>query len=293
MTLLACSGCGVDANTSRAGFGAQLSTDETRLKEAIQRGEVDTWVAAPRYVGQIPFIPIYRGDKPGETYSRSKLDLSSSSSWGYSLSERQVLLNMLRINDDGSEELVFAQTPYGFTAMTFLVPQPPRPKAEPKVAPHVEIVPGAGGEIATQVIVVPPRPLDTPPPTPPTEIAPHDPSAPYSEPQNIWALPALGHRLALGSAVVREQIEPLEGKPQWRYRGEIWLRDLETDRVFTHGSAELEPTSWQLARGPSPKLQVVMSDREGWPTRVDFIDLNTFEVRSTPTRSELKAQGVK
>lgn len=93
--------------------------------------------------------------------------------------------------------------------------------------------------------------------------------------------------------MLRTEHTDAEDKKVWHYRGEIWVRNLADGRVFKHGDELLEPVEWQLHPGERPQLEVTMADAKGWPSRVDFIDLNTFEVRSMPTREKLKAMGVK
>ncbi len=290
-------------NTSA--YGAQLAQQDVQIEAAMQEGKIDTWLAAPVYLHEDAMVAIYRGPKPNAPTSsmppmRSSLSSSDVSkiAWKRGYNYQDALLNMMRVTSDGKDELLFKDTPHAFAELVFLTPHTEKEapvKSPASSSPHV--IKLEDGEITHTIHVV------TPPAQPPTQgiaKAPGPqlitaPSAPHHVAHhfNTWELPQVKGEIAVGCAVLRREVTDADGEKGWRYHGEIWVRHLGSDRVFTHGSEELEPTAWQLHPGERPQLEVTMSDAEGWPSRIDFIDLNTLEVRSTPSREALKKLGIK
>lgn len=314
--LLLCTGCrsasSKDApQSNNTGYGAQMARESERMEEAIKEGKIDTWLAPPVYLDDdTPIISIYRGPKPSNyefkgTSMQSNLSSGSFSkvSWQRGYAYQDALLNMIRVQPNG-EELIFAQTPHAFAEFLFLKP------AAPKTTAVTETVTRTTTSVPLDVqttetthhqVHVVLHQADT---APNTQQAPElkGPTLIQGSPtaQNVanyfstWEVAPLTRELALGCAVLRtEASRDEDGEITWRYHGELWIRDLGSDRTFKHGSPELEPQSWQLYPGEGKaQLEVVMADANGWPTRIDFIDLNTFEVRSMPTRQKLKEMGV-
>lgn len=298
---------------NNTGYGARMARQDQRVDEAIKEGTIDTWIAAPVYLDdQTPILSIYRGPKPATPEFKgasmpSNLNTSSFSkiSWQRGYGYQDALLNMMRIKPEG-EELIFAQTPHAFAEFLFIQPPGKRPASPSAQEPTqrlaresvtlVEEHGEAGSDHRLDIVLHQPQPTQQ---TPAKLTGPQLLPGPATS-QNVanyfstWEVEALTTRLALGCAVLRTEVSREGDEITWRYHGELWIRDLASDRVFKHGSAELEPHSWQLSPNKdNAQLEVVMADANGWPTRVDFIDLNTFEVRSMPTRQKLKEMGVK
>lgn len=321
ITLLSLTALGCRSTTSKqnaqnnsTGYGARMAQQGERLDEALREGKVDTWVAAPVYLDdETPIISIYRGPKPATANFKgasmpSDLDAGSFSkiSWQRGYGYQDALLNMMRIQPDG-EELIFAQTPHAFAEFLFLQPARSAPDLQttrsdktppPTTSEAIATEPG-GPESSTHRIDVVVHHDHAQPPQPPTSLKGPRLIQGATTSQNVanyfstWEVEPLTQNLALGCAVLRTEVSRDGDDITWRYHGELWIRDLGSDRVFKHGSADLEPQSWQLSpQSAKAQLEVVMADANGWPTRIDFIDLNTFEVRSMPTRQKLKEMGV-
>lgn len=281
-------------STSYASASAATSRD---YEQAVARGEIGTFVASPAYLHDTPYMAIYRGYKPGERPSSLKFYSSMSSSgrskidWSRAGSS-DALLNMVRIDANG-QQLLFPDTPREFIELAFLLPRatpsttPAPPPPQPQVVQLTDASPAQTPVIDLHIHTSPPQAPATPPPAGPlfTEAVPGREHVADHLP--YWQLPNLPHALALGCAVMRTPHTDADGEKGWRYHGEIWLRDLDGDRLFKHGDPALEPSSWQLHPGERPQLEVVMADDKGWPARVDLIDLTTLTVRSLPSIEEL------
>lgn len=294
------------AQSNGVGYGTQLAKQDNYMDEAIEDGTIDTWVSSPMYLtDKTPVFSIHRGPKPAHAMIKHSLPSqlntrgSSKISWSRNYQYQDALLNMMLIHES-SEELIFPDTPHAFEEFLFLTNTPP-PTTTTQAAPpqHITLAP-EGDDTNTQTVnVVLHQPNPQQHPTQPKLTGPQLIQGPVTASHvanffDTWSIAPLKNSLAIGCAVLREETTIEDDKKAWRYHGEIWIRDLNSDRVFKHGSKDLEPTSWQLYPGEDrAQLEVVMSDAEGWPTRIDFIDLNTFEVRSMPTRGALKEMGLK
>ena len=281
---------------SVASYGSNAAHTE-KLDEAIEAGEIGTWVSAPTYFKDQSMFAIYRGPKPGEPYKASRSSFGSDVSkikWSSYSAPSDALLNMMLIHED-SHELVFPETPHQLVEFVLLSPKPTPPApATPPPTPTTRVTNDAGETIV--VIARPPSEPPTPP-TPPSQaptLISKSSSPNVASHHPYWEVQDLTQELALGCAVIRTQGEAREdGTPTYKYHGQIWVRGLKDGKILRHGDELLEPSSWQLHPGPTPQLEIVMANRDGWPARVDLIDLNTLQIRSMPSKAQLEELGVR
>ena len=286
--------------TSGGGYSAaaQQSAD---IDKMMEKGSVDLWVSPTTYFRQQAFYGVYRGPRPGD-YSAA---IPSSRGSFSKISRRSELdtamVTLFAITPDGEDE-IFKQTPYQIVELEILTGKPTDPPAAKVPTPPA---PEEAREATTTPESTPEAAHHPHPPvhvhvdvhtTPQPQPQPIDPDAPAFVPASnggrvaqrmgYWEVSQLQRDLVLACVVLRERTKNADGEPTWKYHGEVWIRDLESGEVFKHQDANLEPSSWQLHPGPTPQVEVVMADKDGWTRRIDLIDLNTLSVRELTARDK-------
>lgn len=264
------------------------------LPDEIDPGTLKVWLGQPHHVLGLTMIPVYRGT-PRDIYSTSWLGASTPSSLATTSSKirwSNKASHLAQINymiPQATRALpLFSTTPQSVVELAFLAPAEPAPPAPEALV--IELNDQSGANKAQLHVNAPPAP------TPNLSPTFHNPAQQHpnlSAQLPHWELPGLNQTLVLACVVIDQTPSNAPADAKRVYRGQLWIKPpIPEAPPFVHKDDKLEPSSWHLRPDDSAKLEVVMSDRDGWPQRVDLIDLNTLTATTLVDMASLQDANV-
>lgn len=259
----------------------------------VEPGELRLWLGDPLHVLGHVFVPLHRGNTAqfSDVYGGGLSTSSSKILWSRK-HEHNALLNYLIPGPQGAKPL-FEVTPAQIVEFAFLAPLAPQtPQA---ATTTVELTPKQADPTApTAQLLIHSAPIAAPAPTGPIQVSTAQSHTRVSATQPHWELPGLNEQLVLACVVVAEPVpkDNTQEKTQ-RFRGQLWIKSPHHEApAYVHSDPRLEPSAWRIRDDDSASLEVIMSDREGWPKRVDLIDLNTRTSTTIVDEEAIKALGL-
>lgn len=281
---MACS-TGADQRSQSMGPASSYAAQGS-LPADLDPGELKVWLGQPHHVLGMTMIPVYRGTHAQDYSGAWASSLSTSSSkimWSRKASHLAQINYM--IPTESKAQPLFMMTPQSVVELAILAPVSPK---APQPDELVIALNDQDGANKAQLRINSPPPQPDPKPSP-TFHSPDQPQPHLSAELPHWELPGLNQTLVLACVVLDQTPSNAQADAKRVYRGQLWIKPPTPEApVFIHKDDKLEPSSWHLRPDDSAKLEVVMSDRDGWPKRVDLIDLNTLTATTLVDMSALK-----